>query len=543
MLTGKGLEYEVESYHVFSNVNISVSQADKVGLIGPNGAGKTSLLRIMSGELQPTHGTVISDEISAGMLPQDLNDWVDHSVYDFMEEVTGVRAVKTNYVKAEAAYNANPDDKKALELYCDAAERLGYFGVDEFDGTVEKAMKRAGLNPQLIDREIGDLSGGQRTRVALAAIMANRYDVIMLDEPTNNLDMEGMIILERFIRRSTAAFLMVSHDRRFLRNATTRIVELLGGSQGVNNYRLGYDEYVEARMNAYESEKKRYEEHGVAVKALAASLRERRTRANSAESGGIKRSDNDKLGANHRAGRAAGHLARQAGAIETRLEQLKSDAPNKPQEPVSLDFMFEEGETITSQTLIDVENLVIAYDSDNGAKEFGPYNLRVKGGDRVAIVGANGAGKSTLVKAIMGQLKTKSGRVAIGSSARVAYIDQEQSLPSPDKTPIENLMALTPGLSKGDAIHLLVKFNLVRDNVDSMRAGDLSGGERAKVLLASVAAKKANILVLDEPTNNLDIPTIEGLQESMRSYRGAVVLVSHDRDFIDGINISETINL
>lgn len=542
MLTVKNLGYEVDGSDIFSNVDMSISTGDKAGLIGPNGAGKTTLLNILAGELKPTDGDVIKENVEVGLLPQDLSEWLDRSVYDFLEEVTGIKSVKDEFSTAEELYAKEPGEN-TLVLFCDAAERLGHYEVDSFDGRVARSLRGAGLSDDFVSREIGDLSGGQRTRVALAAIMSAPYDVILLDEPTNNLDMEGIVILEKFIKGSNAAFLMVSHDRRFLRNATSRIIELLGGDKGVNQYGLGYDEYVEARVAAYESDKRRYNEHQVAVKGVQARVRDRKVQANSADRGGRARSDNDKLGANHRAGRAASHLSSQAKALEARLERLKSEAPNQPQEPISLDFMFPEAESKGNRLLI-VSDLEVVYGADEFSPvRFGPYSLDVKTGDKIAITGANGTGKSTLIKAIMGKVKISGGSSKLTTTARVAYIDQSQTLPEPDKTPLENLLSLAPEISREEAMHLLVKFNLKRDTLTTMAASKLSGGERAKVLLASVAAKKANLLILDEPTNNLDIPTIEGLQEALATYNGAIILVSHDREFIEGIGIDTTITL
>lgn len=540
MLTAKNLGYEVDGHDVFSNVSFSISKGDKAGLIGPNGAGKTTLLRMLVGSVEPTDGKIIKEDVEVGLLPQDLNAWLYHSVYDFLEEVTGIKAVKEFYNKAENEYHKKKDEK-TLILFCDAAEKLGQYQVDSFEGRVMKSLRNAGLSDEFAPKELGDLSGGQKTRVALAAIMSAPFDVILLDEPTNNLDMEGIVILEKFIQGSSAAFLMVSHDRRFLQNATSRIIELIGGENGVNHYGLGYDDYVQARVAVYEADKRRYEEHQLTIKGLEARVKDRKVQANSANSGGAgtRRKDNDKLTANYRAGRAAGHLASQARALESRLEQIKDQAPYEPQPPVSLDFMFPEADLSTGN-LLSVNNLIVSYGNDI---EFGPYNLSVQRGDRIAIVGANGTGKSTLVKAIMGQVETIDGRSVIGNGTRLAYIDQAQSLPLPDSSPVINLLELVPGLEKSEAMRLLRKFNLKSDLIESTSVKKMSGGERAKVLLASIAAKKANLLILDEPTNNLDIPTIEGLQEALATYKGAIVLISHDRDFIDGIRVNQTIKL
>ncbi len=541
MLSVKNLGYEVESHRVFSDVSFTISPGEKVGLIGPNGAGKSTLLGVLAGTHMPTSGELVKNNIEIGILPQDLKDWLDASVQEFIETVTGVKGVRDEYAQAEVKYTEEPNEK-TLILFCDAAEKLGHFGVDEFDKILAKSLKQAGLSDQDASKEIGQLSGGQKTRVALAAVMASRYDLILLDEPTNNLDIEGVVLLEKFIQGSKAAFLMVSHDRRFLRNATTRIIELLGGDQGVNQYGLGYDEYVEARAHAYTVDMKRYEEHKMAIRSLEVSARERRVRAGSAETANRRSSDGDKLGANYRSGRAANHMAGQAKAIEARLERLKREAPHKPQEPISLDFLFQESDKIHKR-LLTISDVTINYTTENGLLSLGPYNLTIDGGERVVVTGANGTGKSSLIESINNSKNVASGNIQLGSGVRLAYIDQAQTVPMPLGSPLENIKKLAPGISDEDAIHLLVKFNLSRDTARHVAAEKLSGGERAKILLAAIAATKANLLLLDEPTNNLDIPTIEGLQDALKSYGGALLLVSHDRDFIEGIGYDRIIKL
>lgn len=545
MLVGKRLTAEMGNKRVFTDVDIAMSRGDKIGLVGPNGAGKTTLLRILAGQVLPVAGTVSNNGLEVGIVPQDLRGHLDKTVKAFVSDATGITAAQDAYNDAERAFNERPDDLDLLQAYSDAGLRLGHFGVYEFDGTLSSALRQAGLDDSFRERRLGGLSGGQRTRVALAAIMADRHDIVMLDEPTNNLDLPGLEILEEYIARSPAAFLMISHDRRFLRATTDRIVELIGGDRGVNNYGLGYDEYVEARVEAYLADRDRYAQYELARKGLVVAARSARIKANSAERGGSRRTDNDKLNANYRAGRASGNLAGQARGLETRIDQLDETRPDRPQEPISLDFLFpEDKEIVNGRTLLGLHDVSIVYD-EVPDRSFGPFTLDVLGRDKIAIRGANGTGKSTLIKAITGTLRNAqiSGDIYTHTETRMAYIDQGQSLPLPDASPLDNLLTLAPGTPRHEAMNLLVRFNLDRDTLTTMRSSLLSGGERAKILLASVAAKKANLLVLDEPTNNLDIPTIDALQEAIASYNGAVIVVSHDREFLDGIGVTQTINL
>lgn len=539
MLTGKNLSFEVDTHKVFSDVDVSISAGDRVGLVGPNGAGKTSLLKIIAGIIEPTGGEVSGSGIEVGLLPQDLRQWLDSSVYQFLEDVTGVKQAKRDFDEADNMLAQNASDPKTLMIYSDAVDRLNHLGVDSFDSRVAKALKRAGLGEGIAESQISELSGGQKTRVALSAIFASKYDVILLDEPTNNLDLEGVVILEKFIGGSNASFLMVSHDRRFLRNATSRIIELLGGDNGVNQYGLGYDEYKQAREDAYMSQLKSYELAEEAIKNMRSAIREAKIKANSAERGGSKRKDSDKLSANARAGRAAMHLAGQAKSQEARLERMIEQRPSEPQPPIELNFMFKWSEVLNKQ-IITIDNLSVSY--DNGLI-LGPYSLSLHGKDRMAIVGSNGSGKTTLIKTIMGELTASSGELRVSPDARIGYMDQQQSLPMPNSGLVENVSALAPTATKEDIIHILKKFNFTEDQVLNAKAKDLSGGERAKTLLVAIAANKANVLILDEPTNNLDIPTIDGLQEAIQSFPGAILLVSHDRDFIDGIGIEKIISI
>lgn len=528
------VNYATGSKEILHDVSFSINAGDKIGLVGSNGAGKTTLLRLINGDLTPTSGEIIKTNEEIGILPQDMRDWLDHSVYEFIEEVTGVKDVREQFDE-QCANLEHDSSERTLLLYADALEKYDKFEVASFDANLEKALKCADMSSIDTDKEIGNFSGGQRTRIALAAVFASRYDVVLLDEPTNNLDDKGVVVLEKFIEGSNAAFLIVSHDRRFLRNATSRIIELMGGDQGVRQYGLGYDEYVEAREKAKQATFNRYEQYEKEKKRLDRAARAARIKANSAGSN-RSNSDNDKLTAHFRKEKAASGLAGAASGMSSRLGQLEE--PERPEEDVSLKFLFKE-EAGKKLNLLSVSNLEIDY--GNGHM-IGPVSFSIRTGDKILLKGKNGSGKTSVIRGIMGDTPVSSGDVHASKQANVIYVDQNQTLPLPDDSALNNLRHLAPSLELHDAINLLIRFNLKKDIIQVTPGSELSGGERAKVLLAGIVANNVGLLILDEPTNNLDIPTIEALEYALKNYNGGVLIVSHDRDFVQNIGITNTIS-
>lgn len=535
MINLNRVNYATGSKEILHDVSFSINTGDKIGLVGSNGAGKTTLLKLINGDLTPTSGEIIKTNEEIGILPQDMRDWLDHSVYEFIEEVTGVKDAREQFDE-QCANLEHDSSERTLLLYADALEKYDKFEVASFDANLEKALKRADISSIDTGKEIGNFSGGQRTRIALAAVFASRYDVVLLDEPTNNLDDKGVVVLEKFIEGSNAAFLMVSHDRRFLRNATSRIIELMGGDQGMRQYGLGYDEYVEAREKAKQATFNRYEQYEKEKKRLDRAARAARIKANSAGSN-RSNSDNDKLTAHFRKEKAASGLASAASGMSSRLGQLEE--PERPEEDVSLKFLFKE-EAGKKLNLLSVSNLEIDYGNGH---TIGPVSFSIRTGDKILLKGKNGSGKTSVIRGIMGDTPASSGDVHASKQANVIYVDQNQTLPLPDDSALNNLRHLAPSLELHDAINLLIRFNLKKDIIQVTPGSELSGGERAKVLLAGIAANNVGLLILDEPTNNLDIPTIEALEHALKNYNGGVLIVSHDRDFVQNIGITNTISI
>ena len=535
MVDLKRISYETGNRELFRNVSFTINAGDKIGLVGPNGVGKTTLLKIINGDLKPTFGNVILSGEKIGILPQNLNKWLDKTVYSFIEEVTGVKSAREEFA-AQCERLAQDTSENTLLNYNKALEQYEKFEVANFDATIKKALSRATLRDINPERRLDTFSGGQRTRIALAAIFASRYDLILLDEPTNNLDDNGVALLEDFISNSPVSFLIVSHDRRFLRNATKQIIELVG-NKGINKYNLGYDEYIKARAKDRQAMINRYEQYEKEKKRLRRVARDAKIRANSAGSN-RKKSDGDKLNEHFRKERASSNLASASSGAESRLQQL--DEPERVEDEIAIKFTFDE---VSSKkcSLVSVRSLSISHD---GKKIIGPVTFNVRPSDRILIQGENGSGKSSLLNLIMdNSLSYRSGEVIKNENVKTIYMNQSQTLPLENSSPLDNLRHLSPELELHDAINTLIRFGLDKRTISSTRAADLSGGERAKVLLAAMSTSSPGLIILDEPTNNLDIPTIEALELALNRYRGGVVVVSHDRDFVENIGITKKIKI
>ena len=535
MLSLKNVGLEVDSHKVFDNVSFHVNKSEKIGLVGVNGIGKTILLNLIAGNIEPSSGEIQTNGLDIGFMPQDLRDWEDKSVYNFIGEITGIADARRLFEDSCKELETN-NDEQTLHIYSKALDKYTRYEVGNFEYNLENSLNRAGLSNIDINKEIGSFSGGQKTRIALAALLSAKYDVMLLDEPTNSLDEQGIVILEKFIGRSKSAFVMVSHDRRFLRNATNRIIELIGGNDGVRQYMLGYDEYIEARGTQKNAEIKRYQDQEKEKKRIQNAAKESKIRANS---GGSKsKSDNDKMNNNFRGEKAGSKMSRAASSLVTRLGQM--ELVDEPKEDISLDFSIDH-ESDKKKTLIDIKDLTVKYDDSDTV--LGPLSLKLDVGEKIAITGDNGVGKSSLLKGIIGSLGVNTGERYLSDPDSMVYIDQLQSVPLRDKPALDNILELAPDLERHEAINLLLKFNLSKENLSQTPAINLSGGERAKILLASIVAKKANLLILDEPTNNLDIPTIEALEKAIKTYKGGILVVSHDRDFLINIGIEREIRI
>jgi ATPase subunit of ABC transporter with duplicated ATPase domains len=510
---------------VVNDVSLTLSAGQKTGLVGPNGVGKSTLLKVMSGSINPAHGTVLlSDHETVAYVPQDYALIGSEPVGEYLKRRAGLLELELLMASFE---RLSPTDEESIQQYVDAMERYQSLGGYEYSGNLAKVLAQLGLTPSVLDRRIEELSGGQQVKIGLASILVSRFSVLLLDEPTNNLDLHGLDLLEEYVATSPAAMLIVSHDRRFLDLTVTAIAEIDEHTRELAYYGVGYAEFRQARANLLAAHSRRYRDYLDEVSRLQTAV----VRAGGLVSkNGGSRSDNDKLGANYRSERGNTSAAGAKKRAERALKRL--DAVEEPVESWELRLELPQA-TRSGDQVVSLSECVVTYPGF----VLGPVSLTIGRQDRVAVVGSNGAGKTTLIKLITACLAPESGQVRLGERVQIGRMDQDQRLTLGHDTVLEAFVRESGVTDEGEARTLLAKFNLPTDKV-LRPAAKLSPGERARLMLAVLMAKGANLLVLDEPTNHLDLDAQEQLEAALLAYDGTVVVVSHDREFLERIGVS-----
>ncbi|HMS31895.1 MAG TPA: ABC-F family ATP-binding cassette domain-containing protein [Candidatus Saccharibacteria bacterium] len=554
MLKVDDISYETDRGRlVLEDVSFSINRGDVAGLVGPNGSGKTTLLNLIGGSLEPSSGRVsTTGHVDIGNVPQNVSTTL--TVGEYINRVSGVELAELEYDRASDAYTRFQTAEN-LQALCDTAERLARFDSAVMQANVLRFLSDMGMSDITIDRPMRRLSGGQVSRIVLSTIFANVYDIVLLDEPTNNLDSVGAELLEDYVRSAASsgskAFLVATHDRRFLRNVATSILEVSANSGGIRHYNTSYEEYLSLRDRDLRLEEDELVEHERKISRLEKSTRQLRSRQSSSAARSRRGPrDNDKSAHNFKAERAGTSSSAKIRALDSRLEQMRARKPRLTlAELPKLDFDIPSAELGTS--ILEANELKVrraAASTMESSLDIGPFGFHLAPGDRMLIAGSNGSGKTSLLKGML-PLTTipeglaVSGDVRLSASARVVYIDQQQSLPSPSEDAMRNLINIAPDVDTQEANSLMARFGLSPNEIKGQPVSSLSGGERMRILLAAAVANKANLLVLDEPTNNLDIQAIDGLQEALKGYKGAVILISHDRDFVEAFGANKTIQL
>jgi ATPase subunit of ABC transporter with duplicated ATPase domains len=510
---------------VLDDVTLTVGEHSRLGLVGPNGIGKSTLLRLLAGHERPDAGTVTCTpaELRAGYLPQEADARPGETLLGYLARRTGVADAERRLEREAAALAADPS---AGDAYAAALDHFLALGGTDLEPRARVVCAELGL-PVALEQETVTLSGGEAARASLAAILLSRFDLLLLDEPTNDLDFDGLDRLERFLHDGRTPFVVVSHDRAFLDRTVTRIVEIEPGSHRVREWAGGWSDYEAARTTARRAAYARFEHAQERRRELEDLLRKRQSEAR-ASGGTLAKASG---GADRRGTHALMTKVRQA---EKRLE--RADAPEKPFEPWELRLALAAGERPT-KTLAALERAV----GERGTFRLGPVDLELAPGERVAIAGRNGSGKTTLLGMLLGTVPLVAGERVVGPKTVVGVLEQER-LADDGGRPLLDAFVSDTGLGRQEARTLLAKFGLGAEHVLRVTAS-LSPGERTRAALAAFMARGVNLLVLDEPTNHLDLEAIEQLEHALESYAGTIVVVSHDRRFLERVAPARTVTL
>ncbi|MFI7058198.1 ABC-F family ATP-binding cassette domain-containing protein [Streptosporangium canum] len=519
---------------LFSGLDLVVAPGDVIGLVGMNGAGKSTLMRIMAGLLPPEHGAVRLSPPSAavGYLPQERERRADETVAAFLARRTGVADAQRELDAAtEGLVEGRPG---ADDAYAAGLEKWLALGGADLEDRAEEVVAELGLAVDL-DRPMAALSGGQAARAGMASLLLSRYDVFLLDEPTNDLDLEGLERLERFVVGLRAGTVLVSHDREFLARTANRVVELDLVQQRIGIYGGGYEAYLAEREVARQHARDEYEEYAGTV----ASLKQRAGMQRAWMEKGVKNArrkagDNDKIGRNFRT-EATEKQAAKARQTERMIERLEEVEEPRKEWELRMEIAVAPRAGAVVATL---RGAVVR----RGSFTLGPVDLQIGWAERVAITGANGSGKSTLLAALLGRLPLDEGNASLGSGVVVGEVDQARGLFLGGEPLLDAFGAAAPDMPPADVRTLLAKFGLRAAHV-LRPAATLSPGERTRAALALLQARGVNLLVLDEPTNHLDLAAIEQLESALVSYPGTLLLVTHDRRMLDAVHTTRHIHV
>ena len=507
MITVNDIAVEFGGTTLFSEVTFAINENDKIALMGKNGAGKSTLLKIVAGENKPTRGVISapSDAVVA-YLPQHLLTSDDCTV---MEETSKAFADVLNMKKEIDEINEqltvrtdyeSDDYMKLIERVSELSEK--YYSIEEvnYEAEVEKVLKGLGFEREDFNRQTSEFSGGWRMRIELAKILLKKPDLILLDEPTNHMDIESIQWLEDFLINQAKAVMVISHDRAFVDNITNRTIEVTMGR--IYDYKAKYSEYLELRKDRRIHQQKAYDEQQKFIAENQAFIERFRGTFSKTEQVQSRVRMLEKL-----------ELV-EVDEVDTSALKLKfPPSPRSGQYPVV------------------VEGLSKSYGDHVVFKE---ANMVIERGQKVALVGKNGEGKSTMIKAIMGEIDFE-GKLEVGHNAQIGYFAQNQaSLLDGELTIFETIDQIAVGDVRTKIKDLLGAFMFKGDDIQK-KVKVLSGGEKTRLAMIKLLLEPVNVLILDEPTNHLDMKTKDIIKDALRDFDGTLILVSHDRDFLDGL--------
>ena len=507
MISVEHLSVEFSARPLFTDVSFVINPKDRIALVGKNGAGKSTLLKILSSQQMPTSGTVaVQRDVTIGYLPQVMVLSDERTVMQEAEQAFEHISDMQEHLQrlgqqlADRTDYDSPDYMALVERFTHDTERFQLMGGMNYHAELERTLQGLGFTAQDFDRPTSEFSGGWRMRIELAKLLLRRPDVLLLDEPTNHLDIESIRWLEQFLQRSPGAVVLVSHDRAFINNVTNRTLEIACGR--VTDYRVPYDQFVTLRAERREQQLRAYENQQKEIADMKDFIERFR------------------------------YKPTKAVQVQSRIKQLEKIVP------------IEVDEVDTSRLRLKFPPCARSGDypviCDGLRKDYGAHcvfhdvTLTIKRGEKVAFVGKNGEGKSTLVKCIMGEIPF-DGTLKIGHNVQIGYFAQNQAqLLDEDITIYDTIDRVATGDMRLKINDLLGAF-MFGGETSEKKVKVLSGGERSRLAMIRLLMEPVNLLILDEPTNHLDMQSKDVLKEAIRAFDGTAIIVSHDREFLDGL--------
>lgn len=484
MIQIKNISKEYGTKEIFSNISFTIDKREKIALVGRNGAGKSTLMKIIAGIEEVDCGVInIPKDTKLSYLSQIIEpEFQDRVVLEYIKE--------------------NIESFEENEIY--------------------KLLKIFKLEDSILDHPLSKLSGGQKAKISLISIVLSNSDFILLDEPTNNLDLDSLIWLENFVKKSNASFLIISHDRSFLDNTVSKVIELKNGE--INIEKGTYSDYLKRVEEKIRRQKLDYENQQGKIEELQKTADQKKIDAHKGSK--FTGTDNDKMLRNFKREQATGS-AKEAKRIEKRIEQI--DLIDEPEKKSTLKIEID-SKDYNGNNSIEGRDLVVGYVDF----KVGPFNFDINFGDKVCFVGNNGAGKTTLLKTIMNEIEKIDGEINVGSKIKFGNLSQEHDKLPNEKTLFEFIKDKTDA-EDNLIFNSLKKFNFSEDQIRK-KIETLSPGEKTRLLLALFTEQSVNTLVLDEPSNHLDLEALFAIEEAVLNYEGTVIIVSHDRYLIEKIN-------
>lgn len=495
---------------LFEDVSFSLNEGESISIVGPNGCGKSTMLKIIAGLEKADSGQIsIKKDAKIAYLDQTGSSIVDdRTVYEILKDGFGkLNEMERKLENMQAKLEANETEYSTiLEKYCALMEKFSMAGGYDMDVNINTVVEGLKIDKNLLTQSYNNLSGGEKTLVQLAKALIIKPDLILLDEPTNHLDINRIEWLEEYIKSFKGASVIVSHDRYFLDKMSNKILDIDNGIGKV--YSSNYTGYMEAKQKDFEKQMADYKDQQAIIKKLE---------------------EQKKYFAERGMATNSSTLCDRAHALQTQIDRLKKIAVARPKEKKKINVGFSE-ERKSSKKVISAENLTVT--TPEGRKILDKIDIDICAGERVAIIGANGSGKSTFIKSVLGEQELPiEGEVAVGPSVKVGYLPQIITFPKQEQKLLEYFSEATC-LNEENARKVLARFQFYQEDV-TKRVGSLSGGERMRIKLAELLQKKINTLIFDEPTNHIDIPTKEVLEEAIDDFDGTLIFVSHDRYFIN----------